>query len=58
MGSLNADEYKDDAGYLRKSSETPEHQRWSMKNLISKIKKKNDTDLEDFMVIGIDFGTT
>lgn len=30
---------------------------WSVKGLASRLKKKN-SELDDFMVIGIDFGTT
>ncbi|KAI1407357.1 actin-like ATPase domain-containing protein [Hypoxylon sp. FL1857] len=36
------------------SSEKP----WSLKALVSRIKKKTNSDCDDFMVIGIDFGTT
>lgn len=30
---------------------------WSIKGLVSRLKKKN-SELEELMVIGIDFGTT
>lgn len=30
---------------------------WSAKTLVSRLKKEN-SELDDFMVIGIDFGTT
>lgn len=53
-----SDQEYSDGGFLRKSSEIPDHNRWSMKSMIGKLKKKKDTDLDDFMVIGIDFGTT
>ncbi|KAI0139600.1 actin-like ATPase domain-containing protein [Hypoxylon sp. NC0597] len=36
------------------SSEKP----WSLKALVSRIKKKTNSDCDDFMVVGIDFGTT
>ncbi|KAI2620987.1 actin-like ATPase domain-containing protein [Hypomontagnella submonticulosa] len=44
---------KKDSGFFD-SSEKP----WSIKSLVSRIKKKRNSDLDDFMVIGIDFGTT
>ncbi|VUC36482.1 unnamed protein product [Clonostachys rosea] len=31
---------------------------WSMRSLIKRIKEKKQSDLNDFMVVGIDFGTT
>lgn len=31
---------------------------WSLKTLASRLKKKKNSKLDDFMVIGIDFGTT
>ncbi|KAL4869441.1 hypothetical protein BDV12DRAFT_208549 [Aspergillus spectabilis] len=46
-----------DNGFLRKTFEVP-NQRWGMKALVSKIKKMKASDLDDIMVIGIDFGTT
>ncbi|KAL2857180.1 hypothetical protein BJY01DRAFT_159458 [Aspergillus pseudoustus] len=46
-----------ETNYLRKTSEVP-NQRWGMKALVRKIKKKKNSELRDFMVIGIDFGTT
>ena len=29
-----------------------------MRGLVSRLKSKKNSDLDDFMVIGIDFGTT
>ncbi|KAL2808589.1 hypothetical protein BJX63DRAFT_408776 [Aspergillus granulosus] len=46
-----------EANFLRKTSEVP-NQRWGMKALVRKIKKKKNSELRDFIVIGIDFGTT
>ncbi|KAL3465551.1 hypothetical protein BJX64DRAFT_297227 [Aspergillus heterothallicus] len=46
-----------EANFLRKTSQVP-NQRWGMKALVRKIKKKKNSELRDFMVIGIDFGTT
>ena len=46
-----------ESGFLRKTSEV-RNERWGMKALVSKIKKKKKYDLDDFLVIGIDFGTT
>ncbi|KAL3474643.1 hypothetical protein BJX99DRAFT_231373 [Aspergillus californicus] len=46
-----------ESGFLRKTSEVP-NQRWSVKALVSKIKKSKNSNLDEFMVIGIDFGTT
>ena len=43
---------KDSGGF--DSSDKP----WSLKTLVSRIKKKRNSDLVDFMVIGFDFGTT
>lgn len=47
-------------GFSRKSTSTPEksEKAWSIKKLVTRLKKKNNSDLDDFMVIGIDFGTT
>ncbi|KAL2815593.1 hypothetical protein BDW59DRAFT_166740 [Aspergillus cavernicola] len=45
------------AGFLRKTSKVP-NQRRSMKALVSKIKKLRSSDLDEYLVIGIDFGTT
>ena len=47
-------------GYPRKSSGTFEKSEnsWSLKKLITRLKKKRNSDLYDFMVIGTDFGTT
>ena len=47
-------------GFTRKSSghfEKSENS-WSIKKLVTRLKKKKNSDLDDFMVIGIDFGTT
>lgn len=47
-------------GFSRKSSGTFEKSEtsWSIKKLVTRLKKKKNSDLDDFMVIGIDFGTT
>ena len=46
--------------FPRKSSGTLEKSdnSWSIKRLVERLKKKKNSDLDDFMVIGIDFGTT
>ncbi|OBT67118.1 hypothetical protein VE03_04430 [Pseudogymnoascus sp. 23342-1-I1] len=44
-------------GFMRKTSEVP-NERWGMKALVSKIKKKRGSKLDNVLVIGIDFGTT
>lgn len=31
---------------------------WSLKELVRRLKKKKNSELDDFIVIGIDFGTT
>ncbi|KAF5593958.1 hsp70 family chaperone [Fusarium pseudoanthophilum] len=31
---------------------------WSLKNLVDRVRKKNNSNLDDLMIIGIDFGTT
>ncbi|KAF7552713.1 hypothetical protein G7Z17_g4127 [Cylindrodendrum hubeiense] len=31
---------------------------WSLKNIVDRVKKKKNSDLDDLMIIGIDFGTT
>ncbi|KAJ8113599.1 hypothetical protein ONZ43_g5118 [Nemania bipapillata] len=39
--------------------EKPKREKpWGLKAIVSRLKKKTDSELEDFMVIGIDFGTT
>ncbi|KAI0440360.1 actin-like ATPase domain-containing protein [Xylaria telfairii] len=47
----------DTAGFMRKTSDVP-NQRWSMKGLIKRIQAKKDSNLDDRLIIGIDFGTT
>jgi hypothetical protein len=44
-------------GFMRKTSEVP-NERWGMKALVNKIKKKRGSALDNVLVIGIDFGTT
>jgi len=41
---------------MRKTSDTPN--RWSMRTLVQRIKQIKNSDLNDTMVIGLDFGTT
>ncbi|KAK5629007.1 hypothetical protein RRF57_004722 [Xylaria bambusicola] len=48
---------EDTAGFMRKTSDVP-NERWSMKGLIKRIKAKKKSNLDDRLVIGIDFGTT
>lgn len=43
--------------FLRKTSEV-RNERRGFKAFVGKIKKKMQSDLDDFLVIGIDFGTT
>ncbi|KAI1170296.1 actin-like ATPase domain-containing protein [Nemania sp. FL0916] len=45
------------AGFMRKTSDVP-NERWSMKGLMKRIKAKKQSNLDDKLVIGIDFGTT
>ncbi|KAI1162283.1 actin-like ATPase domain-containing protein [Nemania serpens] len=47
----------DKAGFMRKTSDTP-NERWSMKGLMKRIKAKKQSNLDDILIIGIDFGTT
>ncbi|KAI1733567.1 actin-like ATPase domain-containing protein [Xylaria scruposa] len=42
---------------LRKTSDVP-NERWSMKGLMKRIKAKKKSNLDDRLIIGIDFGTT
>ncbi|KAI0904020.1 actin-like ATPase domain-containing protein [Ustulina deusta] len=48
---------EDTAGFMRKTSDVP-NERWSMRGLIKRIKAKKQSNLNDRLVIGIDFGTT
>jgi hypothetical protein len=42
--------------FLRKTSEVRNER--GFRGLVGKIRKKRQSDLDDFLVIGIDFGTT
>ncbi|KAI0430720.1 actin-like ATPase domain-containing protein [Xylaria sp. FL1042] len=48
---------EDTAGFMRKTSDVP-NERWSMRGLMKRIKAKKNSNLDDRLVIGIDFGTT
>ncbi|KAI0521984.1 actin-like ATPase domain-containing protein [Xylaria bambusicola] len=48
---------EDNGGFMRKTSDVP-NERWSMRGLIKRIKAKKKSNLDDRLVIGIDFGTT
>ncbi|CAI7659240.1 unnamed protein product [Penicillium glandicola] len=48
---------KNRESFLRKTSEV-RNERRGFKALVGKIKKKMQSNLDDFLVIGIDFGTT
>ncbi|EWG54156.1 hypothetical protein FVEG_17262 [Fusarium verticillioides 7600] len=37
---------------------TKDDSTWSLKNLVDRVRKKNNSNLDDLMIIGIDFGTT
>ena len=45
-------------GFSRKSGGANEKSEnsWSVNRLVTRLKKKKNSDLDDFMVIGIDFG--
>ncbi|KAK9412833.1 putative Hsp70 family chaperone [Seiridium unicorne] len=48
---------KDPERFMRKTSDVP-NERWSMKGLMKRIKAKKNSNFDDILVIGIDFGTT
>ncbi|KAI1308319.1 actin-like ATPase domain-containing protein [Xylaria venustula] len=48
---------EDASGFMRKTSDVP-NERWSMRGLMKRIKAKKRSNLDDRLVIGIDFGTT
>ena len=47
-------------GFSRNSSAALEksEKSWSIKRLVTRLKKKTNSNLDDLMIIGIDFGTT
>lgn len=46
--------------FSKKTTDTTDkvNNPFSLKELVSGLKKKKNSELDDFMVIGIDFGTT
>lgn len=47
MGPTNSSGTPDTTGFT-----------WSSKNIVTSLQKDSSSDLDDFIVIGIDFGTT